>query len=89
MGLVMENALELYLRNADIIMLETGIFDDFVELKNNINDNNLVLIFMLGYFASNQYYTNKLKELLKENKTDLKLSDLHTIISEISSKPLS
>ena len=84
----MNNALETYLRNADIIMLETGILDDFFELTNNINDTNLVLIFMLGYFASNQYYTNKLKELLKEKKIDIKLSELHALISEISSKPL-
>ena len=49
---------------------------------------NFVLIFMLGYFAANQYYTNKVKDLLKERKLEFKLSEIHNIIKEVSGKPL-
>jgi len=83
-----QELLQKYLRNADLIMFETGTFDDFMNLKENINDDNLILIFMLGYFASNQYYTNKIKELLNDRKFEFKLSEVHNIVKEISGKPL-
>lgn len=83
-----EQILQTYLRNADIILAETGTYADFVELKNNPTEENLVLIFMLGYFAANQYYTNKVKDLLKERKLEFKLSEIHNIIKEVSGKPL-
>lgn len=83
-----EQILQTYLRNADIILAETGTYDDFVDLKNNPTEENFVLIFMLGYFAANQYYTNKVKDLLKERKLEFKLSEIHNIIKEVSGKPL-
>jgi hypothetical protein len=83
-----EQILQTYLKNADIIMAETGTYSDYVDLKNNPSEENLVLIFMLGYFAANQYYTNKVKELLRERKMEFKLSEIHNIIKEISGKPL-
>ena len=80
--------LEKYLRNSVLIQTETGTYDDFFELCQNPTEDNLVLIFMLGYFAANQFYTDKIRELLNERKLEFKLSDVHEIVKEISRKPL-
>lgn len=80
--------LEKYMRSSSIIQAETGTLDDFNNLKEDPTESNLVLIFMLGYFAANQYYTDEVRQLLKEKKLELKLSEIHDIVKEISSKPL-
>jgi hypothetical protein len=89
-----EEILQKYIRNSDLIQFETGTFDDFTQLKEQIMkgenvEQNLVLIFALGYFAANQFYTNEVRHLLSDKKLELKLSEFHEIVKKISGKPLS
>ena len=89
-----EEILQKYIRNSDLIQFETGTFDDFTQLKEQITkgenvEQNLVLIFSLGYFAANQFYTNEVRHLLSDKKLELKLSEFHEIVKKISGKPLS
>lgn len=85
--------LEKYIRNTEIILSETGTYDDFQEFKSKILEmedveQNLILVFALGFFAANQYYTDEIKQLLKERKLELKLSEVHSIVKEVSTRPL-
>lgn len=89
-----EEILQKYLRNSDLIQFETGTFEDFTDLKEQILrgtdiEKNLVLIFALGYFSANQFYTNEVRHLLSDRKMELKLSEFHEIVKKISGKPLS
>lgn len=89
-----EEILQKYIRNSDLIQFETGTFEDFTELKEQILrgtdvEKNLVLIFALGYFSANQFYTNEVRHLLSDRKLELKLSEVHDIVKKISGKPLS
>lgn len=80
--------LEKYLRNSFLIQTETNTFDDFVELCKEPSEQNLNLIYMLGFFAANQCYTDKVREFLAERKLEFKLSEVYNMVKEISGKSL-